>query len=205
MGRRGSCGTEACPRLVASWCERGSTALCFTNGQDGGPDRRSQTDVIVRRLRADDAELLRDIRLSALADSPDAFGETLHDARSADWHARTINGSVLADRAVFVALAAVLPAGMAFVRCGSPGEPAFLGGMWVRPEFRRRHIGTSLVHHALDFLRAAGQAEISLWVTRGHGSVIRFYESLGFRSTGSTSTLRPGSDLVIDELRLALT
>lgn len=162
-------------------------------------------DVVVRRLRSDEAELLRDVRLAALADSPDAFGETLDDARSADWRARAVDGAALADRAVFVALSGAIPAGMVFVKCGSPPDPAFLGGMWVQPEFRRRHVGASLVQHALDFLRSAGQTELSLWVTRGHDGVLKFYQGLGFQITGDTSTLRPGSDVVIDELRRALT
>lgn len=168
-------------------------------------DLQVGADVVVRRLRSEDAGLLRDVRLAALADSPDAFGETLHDARSADWFARAVDGAAFADRAVFIALAAGVPAGMVFVKCGSPPEPAFLGGMWVRPEFRRRHIGAALVQHALDFLRSADQSELSLWVTRGHDGVVRFYHGMGFQITGDTSTLRPGSDVVIDELRLALT
>jgi hypothetical protein len=53
-------------------------------------------------------------------------------------------------------------------------------------------------------LRAAGQTEVSLWVTRGHAGVFTFYRALSFRETGVTSTLRPGSDVLIDELRCKL-
>jgi hypothetical protein len=100
---------------------------------EGGRD-----EVAVRRLRANDAHLLRAVRLAALADAPDAFGETLEGAGSADWGARARDGSSLLDRAVFVATDGERGVGMVFVKSGAPPEAAFLGGMWVSPAFRRR-------------------------------------------------------------------
>jgi ribosomal protein S18 acetylase RimI-like enzyme len=76
--------------------------------------------------------------------------------------------------------------------------------MWVKPEFRRRGVGHALVREGLNFLRLAGQNDVSLWVTRGHDGVSDFYRALGFQNTGVTDTLRPGSDIVIDELRYVL-
>ena len=160
-----------------------------------------RSNVVVRRLRSDDVDLFRTVRLAALEDSPDAFGETLEGAYAADWHARTTGGATLSDRAVFLAVADDVPIGMVFVRCGASPDPAFLGGMWVSPEFRRHGIGRALVQHGVAFLRSAGQVDVSLWVTRGHSEALVFYRSLGFRETGATSTLRPGSDVIIDELR----
>jgi GNAT superfamily N-acetyltransferase len=157
-------------------------------------------EVLVRRLRSDDVDLLRGIRLAALEDSPDAFGETLEGARAANWPARAASGADFPDRAVFVAFAGDRPIGMVFVKCASTPERAFLGGMWVHPMFRRRGVGHSLVQHGLNFLRLAGQTELSLWVTRGHDGVRTFYRNLGFRDTGVTDYLRSGSDVVIDEM-----
>jgi ribosomal protein S18 acetylase RimI-like enzyme len=201
---------RAVPSVANSRLKRASYArrLALNVGQDENmtwdpQDRRS--NVVVRRLGSDDVDAFRAVRLAALEDSPDAFGETLEGARAADWHARTIGGATLSDRAVFVAVADDLPVGMVFARCGATPDPAFLGGMWVSPELRRHGIGRSLVQHALAFLRSAGQVEVSLWVTRGHSEVLGFYRSLGFRETGATSSLRPGSDVIIDELRYMFT
>ncbi|MEO5588739.1 MAG: GNAT family N-acetyltransferase [Gemmatimonadaceae bacterium] len=160
--------------------------------------------MVVRRLRSEEVDLLRSVRLAALEDSPDAFGETLEGARSADWPARAIDGAAFSDRAVFVAVIGVRPVGMVFVKCASPPEPAFLGGMWVKPQFRRRGVGCSLVQRGLDFLSSAGQAEVSLWVTRAHVDIFAFYRALGFRATGVSDTLHPGSVVMIDELRCPL-
>jgi ribosomal protein S18 acetylase RimI-like enzyme len=162
-------------------------------------------DVVVRRLRSDDVDLFRRVRLAALEDSPDAFGETLEGARATDWNARTTSGATLSDRAVFVAVADDLPVGMVFVRCASAPDPAFLGGMWVSPDLRRHGIGRSLVQQALAFLRSAGQVAVVLWVTREHSEVQAFYRSLGFQETGATSTLRPGSDVILDGFRHVFT
>src|ERR671917_264257 len=44
--------------------------------------------VTVRRIRADEGPLLRDLRLRALADAPEAFGQALQDAQAqpdAEW------------------------------------------------------------------------------------------------------------------------
>jgi ribosomal protein S18 acetylase RimI-like enzyme len=168
----------------------------------GEPD--SVGDVLVRRLRSEDGDLLREVRLAALEDSPDAFGETLDGARASNWRARATDGADRLDRAVFVAIAGARPIGMIFVKCTSPPDPAFLGGMWVHPSYRRRGVGQSLVEEGLNFLRLAHQTELSLWVTRGHDGVSAFYRALGFRNTGVTDSLRAGSDIVIDELRYSI-
>jgi ribosomal protein S18 acetylase RimI-like enzyme len=161
-------------------------------------------DVIVRRLAADDVGLLRGVRLAALEESPDAFGESLEAAQRSDWEARTASGSVLSDRAVFVALAAEEAIGMVFVRGEPEPKPAFLGGMWVDPRFRHLGVGRGLVGAGLDFLRSIGQRRVNLWVTSAHTDVLRFYRSLGFRETGAVDNLRPGSPLSITELELSL-
>jgi len=161
--------------------------------------------VLVRRLTPGDIELFRSVRLAALEDSPEAFGETLDSAERADWVARTASGSAFTDRGAFVALASGAAVGMVFVRCEASPAPAFLGGMWVHPQFRRQGVGRMLVLRAFDFLRSIGQVQVSLWVTRSHAEVLTFYRSLGFLDTGRTDHLRPGSNVPIVELTLDLT
>jgi GNAT superfamily N-acetyltransferase len=160
--------------------------------------------VCVRRLALGDVEIFRAVRLAALQDSPDAFGESLEAARQSDWSARTASGSTFTDRAVFVAVVDEQAIGMVFVRCEEPPAPAFLGGMWVHPQFRRQGIGRVLVARGLDFLHSATQRSVALWVTTAHKDVLEFYRALGFRETGATASLRPGSPLGITELHLRL-
>jgi GNAT superfamily N-acetyltransferase len=156
--------------------------------------------VLIRPLAVEDVELFRSLRLAALQDSPDAFGETWESARASDWSARTASGAACTDRGVFVALAGEEAVGMVFVRSGTPPAPAFLGGMWVHPQFRRHGVGRALVLRGLAFLRALGQHRVSLWVTEGHSDVLRFYRALGFHESGASASLRAGSSLTITEL-----
>ncbi len=68
-------------------------------------------------------------------------------------------------------------AGTATVTCYGR-ELAWIGMVLVHPEFRRRGIGTALLKHSLDVLRARGIACIKLDATPEGRPV---YEALGFR------------------------
>jgi hypothetical protein len=64
--------------------------------------------IVVRRIRADEADSLRNVRLTALADSPSAFSSTY--ARESlltaeDWADRAQAGSAGSERATFFAMA----------------------------------------------------------------------------------------------------
>jgi hypothetical protein len=95
-------------------------------GEEGSAGSKPAAEVVVRRLRSEDVDLLRRVRLAALQDSPDAFGETLEGALTANWSARAVGDAVHQDRALFVATIGALPIGMVFVKCSSASEPAFI-------------------------------------------------------------------------------
>lgn len=164
-------------------------------------------DVGVRALVRGDADLLRLLRLEALRESPDAYVETLADAQSCDWLARAdrLSRPEPADRVAYFAFVGDRAVGMIVAGYGIPNESPFLAAMWVHPDFRRRRAGRALVLRALAFLRAAGQRQVTLWVTESHLAVFEFYQSLGFQVTGARAPLRPGSETTILEMALGLT
>jgi GNAT superfamily N-acetyltransferase len=154
--------------------------------------------IVLRKVEADDVALFRSVRLAALEDAPNAFGETSKDALDSDWSARVAPAP---DRVVYIALADGDAVGMVFAKCGTDSqEAAFIGGMRVRPGYRRRGVGSRLLEMAVTFLRLSGQQRVALWVTAANADVLRFYEDVGFRQTGKSSTLRPGSDVAMIEL-----
>jgi ribosomal protein S18 acetylase RimI-like enzyme len=158
----------------------------------------SPDKIVVRKVEADDVALFRSVRLAALKDAPNAFGETLEDALHSDWSARVTPSP---DREVYIALADGDPVGMVFAKCGTDSEEAaFIGGMWVHPGCRRCGVGSQLLEKAVGFLQLSRQQRVALWVTAANADVLRFYEQAGFRQTGAISTLRPGSDVRIVEL-----
>ena len=165
------------------------------------------TGVVVRRITTADAELLRDIRLRALQDSPSAFGSTyaVEVTRSeAEWAERAASGASGNDR--FTALAFVdddcigLAGGF---RNDEDGHHADIDlvSMWVAPSHRGSGVAEQLVDAVLDWARDDAQAEVvGLWVTHTNERAQRFYERLGFVETGDVQPLP--SDPCKDEVRM---
>jgi ribosomal protein S18 acetylase RimI-like enzyme len=143
------------------------------------------------RLDPDHWELLRDVRLRALADSPDAFGSP-YDREAAfteqDWRRRLV-GPVCA---VLVAGWPVAMGG-AFTRDGR----LQIWGMWTDPDHRGRGHARRLLHGLLGDSLAEGQT-VALHVNTTNDLARRFYESFGFAGTGELESLRPGSDQRIE-------
>ncbi len=136
--------------------------------------------VLVRATTRDDWQALREIRLQALRDAPDAFGSS--HARevafeSAEWHRRAArDGSFLAF------LSDGEPAGLAG---GFEEEPGVveLVSMFVRPQARGHGVGEALVDAVAAWARTRSAASLHLWVTDTNKPTIRLYERCGFTAT----------------------
>jgi RimJ/RimL family protein N-acetyltransferase len=143
--------------------------------------------VTVRRIRPDEWEALKALRLSALADTPSAFGST-HAREAAfddrEWIERADLGSRGADRVTFVAEDdgtgdfVGIVGGFRFPPDASHRD---LISMWTNPAARRTGIGRTLVAAVLDW--AGPTTDVHLWVTEGNDPAHRLYESMGFEVT----------------------
>jgi GNAT superfamily N-acetyltransferase len=136
--------------------------------------------VLVRATVLDDWQAMREIRLEALRDAPDAFGSTY--AREiafepAEWHRRAIrDGSFLA----------FLPGGeLAGLAGGYEEEPGVveLISMFVRPQARGRGVGEALVDAVAAWATAKDAVSLHLWVTETNKPALRLYERCGFTTT----------------------
>ena len=143
-----------------------------------------------RQIGEDDWEVLRDLRLRALADSPDAFGSTLEREAAfteADWRQRASGHVVVVEDPE--------PVGMAgtFDNDGVP----HVWGMWVDPA----HRGHGHTRRLLDaLLPYGGPAVLDVNVANDVARVA--YERYGFVGTGELEPLRPGSEQRIELMRL---
>jgi ribosomal protein S18 acetylase RimI-like enzyme len=153
--------------------------------------------VEIRRVRPDEWQALRDLRLRALATDPDAFGDSLAHASArtdADWQA-------YADRPDRVGFVAVTADGFVGMAMGGPApdhpEVAGLYGMWVAPEARGAGVGTALIDAVEAWAREAGYGSIGLGVTTGNEPAIRLYSARGYTDTGDRFPLRDDTDLVV--------
>lgn len=144
----------------------------------------------VRRLSPDDWEDFRDIRLRALADSPDAFASTLareEGFTEADWRQRLAGPVYVVDDPRPVAVGGI------FDNAGTP----HVWGMWTDPA----HRGRGHARLILDTLIPAGTpAQLDVNVTNGDARPA--YERYGFVGTGELEPLRPGSEMLIERMVL---
>ncbi len=152
----------------------------------------------VRRVRPDEWEALRDLRLRALATDPDAFGDTHERAVTDDesiWRAR-------ADRPDGTTFVAVAVGGRMVGMAGGGPAPhradvAAVYGMWVAPEARGQGLGGQLLSAIEDWARNARYELIGLGVTTTNEPAIRLYTHRGYADIGDRHELREGADLSI--------
>lgn len=160
----------------------------------------------VRTATPGDWRRVRDLRLRALADSPDAFGSTLQrerDHAKREW-LRWISGWESAVNRLVVAVGGDEWIGMAVGSRSGDDERAHLYAMWVDPRARRTGVGRRLVDAVLTWAGAEGATEIELGVTAINRDAVVFYERLGFADTGERHPLRDGSPLEVVVMRRRL-
>lgn len=155
--------------------------------------------VEVRELRDGEGLVWRDLRLEALAESPDAFGSTYEASvqrPEGDWEAMV---NATAQNPFATSLVAVIdgvPVAMAFCRIDEQ-DPSVAGlySMWVMPSWRRRGVARQIVEFALSWMRSRQARIVELAVTEGNEPAIALYTSAGFVDTGRRQPVRPGSTL----------
>jgi GNAT superfamily N-acetyltransferase len=136
----------------------------------------------VRRAVLGDVPILREIRLEALSDTPDAFGSTYERevARTtADWR------RWLSPGATFILYEAARARGIvAGVRDETDAAVVHLMAMWVHPSIRGSGAAAELVSAVIAWARSEGAKIVNLKVIQGNDRARGFYERMGFRLTG---------------------
>ena len=165
--------------------------------------------VTVRRLGVDEVDLLRSVRLRALADAPDAFGERYADIDGRD--ARYWTGLLrsLTDPGRNVMFVAEddheAPAGMAFgIRDRAHADIGHVGGMWVDPGHRRRGAAVQLTEAVVEWSRAEAFRQVVLWVTETNAPAIALYRRCGFAPSGARRPLPSNPSLSVIEMSRAI-
>ena len=158
------------------------------------------------RVLPSEWEILKDLRLSALHDSPSAFGSAYADeiGRSdEEWMRRASQASAGDDLATFFALTEGVAVGVVTgYRPKETPQEVELVSMWTSPDARRSGAGRALVGVVVDWATAAVAHSVGLWVMRGNGAAERLYESMGFREALGYEPR--SSDPCADELRMGL-
>jgi ribosomal protein S18 acetylase RimI-like enzyme len=161
--------------------------------------------VEVRQAQPADWEVLRRLRLGALADAPNAFASTLEaEVAFPDeaWRQRAKGGPASAN---FIAREGGVDVGLAavFAEPEAPGR-MHLVSMWVDPRYRRRGVAHALVGQAVRWAAERRAREVILWVADHNTAAQRLYEQIGFRPTGARQPLPSNPARTESLLRLPL-
>lgn len=131
--------------------------------------------LFVRRLTSDDWEVLRDLRIRALTDSPNALLGDLpveRDLNESYWR-------IVASCIVWVAAwFGDQPSGLASLNWTADG--AYIESLWVVPDHRGQGVARSMVS-ALE--AAADGDQIYSWVTTENEVADEVIQKLGYRPT----------------------
>lgn len=148
----------------------------------------------VRRIAADEAATLKRVRLSALADAPNAFGSTLAveaERPDSQWAERASAAAAGIERVMF------------FVEDDEAGVVGLAGGliededatqatlisMWVDPGHRGQGHGRALVDAVAEWARERGAETLMLWVVRANERAVNLYLDAGFEAAGPEQSL----------------
>ncbi len=157
----------------------------------------------IKLLGPDEWPTLRDVRLSALLDSPRSF-LSQHDLERAydetrwrveftrgDWYVGLREGQT-------ISLLAVTR------ERDAPPHQCYLEFLWVSPEYRRSNVATRMLRAILDQLKKDGNRTAFLWVLDGNDSAVRLYEKIGFVTTNLIQPLPEQPDRSEEQMRIDL-
>jgi GNAT superfamily N-acetyltransferase len=162
----------------------------------------------VRKFTPQEWETYRDLRLRALADSPDAFGSTLaaeQDRSDAEWSNRLVSGADSNWDLPLLAEIDIRPIGLAWGRIEKTNpDVANLYQMWVAPTHRCLGAGKMLLEAVVDWARTRDVNCLDLGVTFRNSPAMRLYTHAGFQPVGEPQPMRQGSELLGQPMRLKL-
>jgi GNAT superfamily N-acetyltransferase len=150
----------------------------------------------VRRIHAHEWQLLRALRLHALADAPIAFSSSLAREQGFPedlWRERAIAGATSVNRVTFIAERDGRWVGLATGLL--PGAPdsnvttPTLVGMFVDRSARRQGAGVGLIEQVAAWVHERGESRLALWVTSSNETAIALYRRCGFQATGAMRPL----------------
>jgi len=152
------------------------------------------------RLTGDDWQLLRDVRLSALADAPHAYGSSLAIEEAfdeADWRRRIHGGAlwtIVRHENETVGLVG------AYV----PDDTPMLVALWVRPGARGLGISDLLITDVLRWAEDTRWSRVVLRVADGNDAARKLFLRHGFEPTGVREPLESDPGVATELLSRAV-
>lgn len=165
--------------------------------------------ITIRPAVPEDAARVRELRLEALADSPEAFAAdyAATAAESVDAWAERIARNIAEDKGV-ICVAAIEDRliGMMGLGCGhwpKTRHGGMIWGVYVTPAWRGRHVAESLVDECVAWAQTHELAVVKLGVITTNTPAIRCYARCGFTIYGIEPKVIYYNGVFYDELLMA--
>jgi GNAT superfamily N-acetyltransferase len=145
--------------------------------------------VLVRETTLEEWEILRNIRLEALVDSPDFFGSTHADQLAITeiaWRESIARGGTFF--AYTSGSNGTLPSGLVGGLHEVPNTVELVS-LWVRPKARGQGVGQALVRAVMGWARERRATRVHLWLTDTNEPARLLYQRCGFTLTGESQPL----------------
>jgi len=165
-------------------------------------------EIIIRHAISSDVDSFRELRLEALQNHPTAFGADYEESAarpSEHWQERL---KIDKDKeALFFAEHDGQLAGMTGIFRGSSKKnrhDSTIWGVYVRSQWRGRHISEALVRSCLDWAKEQGLAIVKLAVVTTNQPAIRCYKRCGFSTYGKEPKALYHGSTYYDEYLMAV-
>jgi RimJ/RimL family protein N-acetyltransferase len=140
--------------------------------------------ITIRRIKIGEVYLFKEMRLTALQDTPYAFPSTYDAAlqRSAEsWREQAEGTAQGNDRATFIAFSEDVPIGMAALyRREDKADVGELLQVWVRTTFRGTRVAWDLMDEIFKWAGENNFRKVRAGVTKGNVRALAFYVKYGF-------------------------
>ncbi len=159
---------------------------------------------IIRRIKAMDAGIYRELRLEGLKNNPEAFGASFNDeaGKSLFWFEELLEkNNVLGGFTDDGTLVGVL--GIRVSEAAKLKHKGMLWGMYIKPEVRGTGLAKLLAERVIKHAKSVVE-EVLLTVVASNVAAVKLYERLGFKEYGlEPKALKIGTEYH-DELLMRL-
>jgi GNAT superfamily N-acetyltransferase len=161
----------------------------------------------LRRLELHEVSLHRELRLRALQEAPDSFGETFADVAARPlsyWEDLTRSVTESGRHVMFLAYEGNDVVGSTYGLLDRENEAGRVGGMWVEPAWRRRGVGGALLQEVFSWAREHKLSRLALWAPAHSPAALALYGQAGFRGTGERRPLATNPSLQVIEMEASV-
>ena len=145
----------------------------------------------------------RELRLRALQEAPDSFGETFADVAARPlsyWEDLTRSVTESGRHVMFLACEGDDVVGSTYGLVDRENEAGRVGGMWVESAWRRRGVGRALLQEVFSWARQQELRRLGLWAPAHSPAALALYGQAGFQRTGKQRPLPTNPSVQIVEM-----